>query len=120
MSAAFLLCDPNRGHGQTEDRAAAIGPVLCPQAAAMGFDNRACNRQSRAHAAFLGRKKWLENSFQSVRRDTGPVSETESSAVWASVRSVRTVIRRLSSRPVARASMALTIKLRMTCSNWIR
>jgi hypothetical protein len=36
--------NPCHGHRQAKDRAA-TGLVLCPQVAAMGLDDRACNRR---------------------------------------------------------------------------
>lgn len=56
---------PNHRQGQTKNRTSA-GPVLCRPPAAMGFDDRACDRQSHSHAALLGRKKRLEDLLQDI------------------------------------------------------
>src|SRR5262245_19947848 len=62
---ALFRANPSHRNPQAKDRASTC-LVLCPQAAVMSFDDRACNCQSHSHAAFHGREKRLKDLLQNV------------------------------------------------------
>ena len=72
-----------------------------------------------AHALRFGREKRLEHAGELVGRNAGPVWEIEVSAK-SSLRWVHTVMWRAATGIDDIASIALTIRFRMTCWSWIR
>src|SRR5688500_17470870 len=50
---------------------AASSSVFRPNPTTMSFDNRACNRQTDAHAIFLGRKERVEDPINDTWRNAG-------------------------------------------------
>ena len=94
--------------------------ALGPQPSTMRFDDRAADRQAEPQTGRFGRIEGIEKALQSHRRQSRPESRTATCTASDSVFSVLISTSRGASFIPLIASMALMVKLRITCCSCTR